>query len=264
LARNPWVIGLGAVVLVQALIIGLIVGRITNNPAGTPAAASGKTAAHPPATTTPPAGGAVTATSPLSPTTGDVVFSSRFGHADGWDVGQIAPHASGRITSAGYVLTGTGNLQHLLPAPTGTFPAISSAETSAVPATLDGVGSQCFSGFGVHPDLYQLDIHSDGQWWLQSRLGAGSWSGAATNLRAGDIGYLTAPPTVEITCVTLSLTGTTAEMRIAAFVDGHLLADLTSVAHDVDPAGWEGGVFFETQGTSSVTFTRFVARQLAT
>jgi hypothetical protein len=63
--------------------------------------------------------------------------------------------------------------------------------------------------------------------------------------------------------VTLSFRGGTADVRLAAFVDGTKVTDMTTAVKDVDPSGWQAGLFFGTAGeTATLTFTSFVARRL--
>jgi hypothetical protein len=248
---------LAAVVLLESITIGILIGHITN---GSTRAAGSRAPVRRASTAAP---GAITADSPLSPSAGQVFFVSHFTAADGWTVGRITAHATGRLVRGGYQITGSGFLQHGVRAPVAAFRSISVTETNAIPPAQDGAGPQCVSGSGPEPDIFQLDLHGDGEWWLEERSGSGSSGRPATTLDAGEVGGLAGPPSGEIVCVTLSLRGGTADMRLAAFVDGTKVADVTTAVEGVELSGWQAGLFFGTDGEpASLTFTSFVARRL--
>jgi hypothetical protein len=242
-------------VLVEAATIGVLAGFLAQRHSSTPASATAASFS---------ASSGITATSSISPTSGQTVFSSTFRPADDWQTGQVTAHATARLSAAGYVVTGWGNYDHdLTPPLDGAHLALSVTVTSKLPPSQDSAGPECLSGAGARPDLYELNVGADGTWFAAARLGNVSWSGPPEILGSGSARKLRAPTVVELVCASISQTKGVTATRLVGFIDGRKVLEMTSSSTGVAASGWQPGLDFSTgNNRGSVTFTRYVVRSL--
>ena len=196
---------------------------------------------------TPAAGGGVTATSALTPTGGIKLFSDDFSDpASGWDVESLDA-GSFAYDADGYVIS-THTLVHLL----ALSPYYLSAEQIGLSLTAhESVGAPQTGGFGllcnrggdsVSQLRYEFVVNESGRWFIERNQGElpTKAGGSAVILKEGTVlrPLGSQPATMSGVCATLPDGRTT---RLALFLDGTMVADITDVAA-LDGQGWISGL----------------------
>lgn len=199
---------------------------------------------------------------PLSATTGTVETSSGFSNNDQWQTGSVSAHARARIAGGKYLFTGWGDYQHISLGSTADYQALSASTTvSMLPDAADaGVGCQSTKGEDI--DQFQLTIRADHFWYLESRLL--TLSQPPTMIATASFVPKSGPTSIELACVVEQDAGTNVEtLRVAAFVNGALVADRAVRAGQTNPSGWQPYLEMGTFGTrSTVAFSHFTLRIL--
>jgi hypothetical protein len=175
----------------------------------------------------------------------------------------VEAHATARLSPAGYVVAGWGNYDHALTPPlTDPHPSISVTVTSSLPPLSDAEGPECVSG--AQPDIYELEVGTDGNWFATARLSSVSLTGPPEILQSGSLGRLYAPLVVEVVCGSIAQAKGVTETRIVGFIDGQKVVDTTSSSAGVAASGWQPGLEFSTfNHHGSITFTRYVVRSVS-
>ena len=234
-SRLIFIAAVAAVVLVAiaAAGIGLVValsrGSLSRGAVAAPAASPSPGAPTP-----------VTTASAIAANQGRVVFSDDFHDSEsGWWVSS-KPGATGSYSGGAYITVVSGAYDWSFAAPY-TVPhqqlAVSvTATLNAGAAPEAGFGVDCFRGSGAAQALYEFIVLADSHWLIERQLGSGT---VPKILKSGSLGSAAAPGVIPVTvqglCATMPNGGTT---RLALFVDGSMLADLTDVVPTLADPGW--------------------------
>jgi hypothetical protein len=260
--RRGLLITIATLAVVEAVVITVLSVALSHHSSSTGNEAIGSsttTLSGNSSTTSLPVGTSITATA------GSVFFDSRFAPSDYWVTGQVTPHTTGRLTKSGYQLTGTGDIQHGERAPSGLkYPAISVSVTAgSLPLSDVSLGPQCVAGSGSYPAIYQFAVRPIGVWFLERR-NPGTKQGISI-LQSGQSPQVSAPVTVELACITQSISSGIATNALIAFIQGQQVLNTTDRWNNMPTGGWQAGLMIGTYGTTeSVTFTHFVCRRLPT
>lgn len=210
----------------------------------------------------------VTATSPLTTDLGRLVFSDSFHDPNtGWPVGTLASGTVFSYSSAGFVAVAKGSLFHFARAPYD-LPlsqiSMSMTATQADGAPNDtGFGLTCKTGLSTSQVRYDFFVVGPGSWQVFRSDGADSATNPSSFLRGGSAGVAPGrtPITVVGICATLSDSHT---MRLALFINGVLAVDLSDQLREA-PAGWTGGLAFDSDasGPTTDTVSAFALRDLS-
>lgn len=211
--------------------------------------------------------GPITSATTLSPLSGSVVFVDAFGDpSSGWMTSSgDAPNTYGQYQSGGYVIVSMGgSMEHLVYSPYRAgrqqlSMSLTATETGA-PAGA-GFGVTCRRGTGDAAISYTFIVLNTGRFVVERVDGEPSLDKRGVVLQHGNSpvppGWK--PITVVGICATLADGVTT---RLAFFVAGHKLADLTNAAVLGD-TGWTGGIDMASGASESiVTAISWVERDL--
>jgi len=212
----------------------------------------------PSASTTPGSVVPVTASSPLTPGLGRLVFSDDFHDANsGWSVGTLASGTVYSYSSAGYVVVAKGTLFHFARAPYDL--PLSQISMSMTATQADGApdgtgfGLTCKTGLDASQVRYDFFVIGPGAWQVYRSDGPDIVTNLSSLLRAGSA--RTAPGRTPVTvvgiCATLPDSHT---MRLALFIDGVLAVDLSDQLREAPP-GWTGGLAFDSDASRPTTDT---------
>ena len=251
----------------MAIAVALIIGTVTSGLvyfAIVRGGVHGPTARRSPS----PGLGPVTADSRLLAGAGGLVFADNFADpSSGWSSGTAASGTTFRYSNGTYVVVGKGTLHHLLFAPYSRQLDQLSMEASATQTggapNGAGFGVFCDTGSGSAELAYELLVLQPGTWYVERSDGRVSPTNEVSIIKQGSSPEApgVTPLTVTGMCATLADGHTT---RLALFVDGNLVADVTDFT-SATLSGWVGGVVTasrETQSTT-VTFTQFKERNLS-
>ena len=256
-----------AVVVVASLLIGggtagvvyfaVVRGHISRS-ATTPTPSAGSTGSLVP----------VTATSKVTPSLGRQVFTDDFHDPNsGWSVGTLASGTVYSYSNAGFVVVAKGTLFHFARAPYDL--PLSQVSMSMTATQADGApdgagfGVTCDTGLGTSHLRYDFFVIAPGAWQVYRSDGPDSATNPSSLLKEGSAS--TAPGRTPVTVVGICATlGDSRTVRLALFIDGVLAADLSDQPHDA-PAGWSGGLAFDSDASrpTTDTVTAFELRDLS-
>jgi hypothetical protein len=227
--------------------------------------------ASPRASPTPAALRPITLTTPLTAATGTVVFTDDFHDVhSGWDTTSATSDIKYAFANGAFVSAATAGFWFSEPSPyVGLLPQLSVGIT----ATLDihtppdaGFGVDCVRGTGASQTTYQFTATADSNWYVTKWTGPTSDTSVATTLKQGSIKGAPAPGVIPVmlvgVCATMSDGVTT---RLAFFIDGSKVADLTDTAQAALTDGWETDLVTagSDSGPVTVTSTHFEERDLS-
>lgn len=215
--------------------------------------------------TSPP--GPVTAATALAADRGALLFTDNFRNPkSGWST----PSKNSAVTtysygSAGYLIgSRTGMLEHMVYAPYHTTKQQLSMSVTASQAGAPkgaGFGVTCRRGTAAAQTSYTLVVMNTGSYYIERYDGVPSGSSSPKTLKRGTSSV--APGSTPITIVGMCATMGGGSTRLALFVDGQKIADLTDTVKLVS-AGWTGGIDMQSGKTTSVlTVTGWQERDLS-
>ena len=215
--------------------------------------------------TSPP--GPVTAATALAADRGALLFTDSFRNPkSGWST----PSKNSAVTtysygSAGYLIgSRTGMLEHMAYAPYHTTKQQLSMSVTASQAGAPkgaGFGVTCRRGTAAAQTSYTLVVMNTGSYYIERYDGVPSGSSSPKTLKRGTSSV--APGSTPITIVGMCATMGGGSTRLALFVDGQKIADLTDTVKLVS-AGWTGGIDMQSGKTTSVlTVTSWQERDLS-
>ena len=210
----------------------------------------------------------VTATSPLTPGMGRLVFADDFHDPNsGWPVGPLASGTVYSYSSAGYLVVAKGSLEHFARAPY-TLPlsqidmSMTATQADGAPAGT-GFGLTCDTGKGTSHVRYMFFVNWPGAWQVLRAEGPDSVTNLSSILKEGSANAAPGqtPITVVGICATLADSHT---VRLALFINGVLAVDLSDQLGEA-PAGWYGGLAFASDASrpTTDTVTAFALRDIS-
>jgi len=241
-------------------------------------AASAATSASPDATQTPaPTDTPTTApTSPPGPVTASTTLAADRGALLSTDnfrnpkSGWSTPSKNSAVTtysygSAGYLIgSRTGMLEHMVYAPYRTTKQQLSMAVTASQAGAPknaGFGVACRRGTGAAQTSYTLVVMNTGSYYIERYDGVPSGSSSPKTIKRGTSSVV--PGTTPITIVGMCATMGGGSTRLALFVEGQKIADVTDSVK-LASAGWTGGIDMQSGKTTSVlTVTGWQERDLS-
>jgi len=250
-----YVVGVGAVVIL--VVQGSASLRGT---AGSPRGSSTASAQRP-----------VTRTTPLTASTGTVVFKDDFHDVhSGWDTVSTTSDVKYAFDNGAFVTVATGGFWFTEPSPY--FEPLQQLSVGAT-ATLDihtppdaGFGVDCARGSGASQTTYQFTAAADSNWYVMRWTGPDSPTNSPTTLKEGTIRGAPAPGVISVTlvgvCATMADGVTT---RLAFFIDGTKVADLIDISPAAATDGWLADLVTagSDSGPVTVTATHFDERDLS-
>ncbi|HAC47347.1 MAG TPA: hypothetical protein DCF65_14950 [Chloroflexi bacterium] len=249
-----YVVGVGAVVILVVQGSASLRGA-TTSPRASP--------------TTPPR--PVTRNTPLTAATGTVVFKDDFHDVhSGWDTASGDPDINYAFVNGTFVVVAKGAFLFYNPSP---YSEPQQQLTVGVTATLDihtppdaGFGVDCTRGTGSSQTTYEFTADADSNWYVTRLTGPSSVTNVPTTLAQGTIRGKPAPGVIAVTslgvCATLADGLTT---RLAFFIDGSKVADLTDTPPAASPDGWLADLVTvgSESGPVTMTATHFEERDLS-
>jgi hypothetical protein len=213
----------------------------------------------------------VTGTTPLTAATGTVVFTDDFHNVhSGWDTTSATSDIKYAFANGAFVSVATGGFWFSEPSPY--FEPLQQLSVGAT-ATLDihtppdaGFGVDCARGTGSSQTTYQFTAAADSNWYVMKWTGPNSDTNFPTTLKQGTIRGAPAPGVIPVTlvgvCATMADGMTT---RLAFFIDGTKVADLTDTALAALSDGWVTDLVTagSDSGPVTVTSTHFEERDLS-
>ena len=213
----------------------------------------------------------VSRTTPLTAATGTVVFKDDFSDVhSGWDTVARVSDIKYAFVNGKFVAVATAGFWYYLPSPY--VEPLQQVSVGAT-ATLDihtppdaGFGVDCDRGTGTSETTYQFTADADSNWYVTKWTGANSVTAAFTTLKQGAIKGAPAPGQIPVTlvgvCATMADGLTT---RLAFFIDGSKVADLTDTPQPALSAGWLADLVTEGSdlGPVTMTATHFEERDLS-
>jgi hypothetical protein len=285
--RLGWIVGSIVTVLVVALGVIVIAGTMAHvsESGGTTGSGSipiaGGTSTGPSSTassgsvdsTTVPnvAIGQVSATSPLPPAFGSEVFSDDFHDpGSGWYASSLASGTTYAYGPSGYTITGKG-MGHFFAFAPYSEPVeqlgLSLTATQSPNAPVGaGFGVGCRRGVGSSEIHYEFLLLVDRKWYVERYDGAAGSSkadvGSVLKQGSSPASPGAAAATVEGVCATLA--GGHA-IRLAFFINGAKVTDITDGAADLSGSGWLGVLVTASRPptVSTVTATHWSERNCA-
>jgi len=214
--------------------------------------------------------GLVTPATLLSASTGTLVFADDFHDAgSGWDAVTGSTDADYAYSNGAYVVVAKGGYFYYEPAP---YTEPKQQLSVSVTATLDvhtppdaGFGMDCYRGSGSALVSYEFSADADANWYVMRATGETS-STTPSTLEHGSLGSASAPGVIPVTLVGVCATEADGQTtRLALFIDGKKVADLTDSTPVSPNQGWKADLM--TAGSDSravtVTVTRFEERDLS-
>ena len=263
-ARLILIAAVAAVVItaVGVLGVGLVLAAAHSSPGGTARAT--------PRPSPTPTAAPITLTTPITVATGSVVFTDDFHDSlSGWDT---SPGSGVKYSFVGGALEAmaTGAFFFYETSP---YEEPKQQLSVGATATLDihtppdaGFGVDCIRGSGSSQIRYEFDADADSNWYVNRIIGPDSDTNFPAILKQGSLGSSPAPGVLPVTLVAVCATmadGLTT--RLALFVDGTKVADITDTAPTRSADGWVTDLV--TSGSESgpvtVTVTHFEERDLS-
>jgi hypothetical protein len=213
----------------------------------------------------------VTRITPLTAATGTVVFKDDFNDVhSGWDTVPGPSEIKYAFVNGQFVAVATAGFWFSEPSPY--IEPLQQVSVGAT-ATLDihtppdaGFGVDCARGLGTSQTSYQFTADADSNWYVMKWTGPDSATAAPTTLKQGTIKGAPAPGVIPVTlvgvCATLADGVTT---RLAFFIDGAKVADLTDTPQPTLSAGWLADLVTagSDSGPVTVTMSHFEERDLS-
>ena len=211
--------------------------------------------------------GPVTASTPLDPDRGSVISTDNFQDShSGWATSNSnTADTTYQFGPGGYSIGSlTGMVEHLVYGP---YRTAKRQLSMSVTATLTGapsgagLGVTCRRGTGAAQISYSFVVLNTGRFYVERYDGVPGTGSNPTTLKRGasSVKPGSLPITVVGMCATLA-GGTT---RLALFVEGQKLADLTDFA-PLTGTGWAGGIDMASGKTqSTLTAANWVERDLS-
>jgi hypothetical protein len=238
------------------------------NESASPSAASSPTVASSPSASAPAStAGPVTASTVLAADRGVVVSSDNFKNShSGWPL----PKANSAVTtyqftSDGYAIgSRTGTLEHLVYAPYTTAQqqlslSITATQTGAPKGA--GFGVTCRRGSNAAQISYTMVVLNNGTYYVERYDGIPVATSNPKALRRGQSPV--SPGSTAITVVGMCATIAPGTTRVALFVNGQLLADVTDTAV-LAGSGWTAGIDMASgKTTSTLVATAWQERDLS-
>jgi hypothetical protein len=218
-----------------------------------------------------PARSLITPSTPISAETGTVVFTDDFHDSQsGWDIVSGSSDVDYAFAGGAYVAVAKAGFYYFEPSP---YSEPKQQLSVRATATLDvhtppdaGFGADCVRGSGSTQVRYEFTAAADASWYVQRVEGPDSDMNVPTTLKHGSLGSAPAPGVIPVTLVAVCATmadGLTT--RLALFVDGAKVADLTDTVQASSHEGWLADLI--TAGSDSrpvaLTVTRFDERDLS-
>lgn len=226
--------------------------------------------AGPKATAT-PASSLATKGTALTAATGKIVFTDDFHDVHtGWDTASGPSGVTYSYVDGKFVAVATEGFWFFEPSPY--FQPLQQLSVAAT-ATLDihtppdaGFGVDCTRGSGASETTYQFTADADSNWYVTKWTGPSSDTAVPITLKQGTIKGAPAPGQIPVTLVGMCATmadGLTT--RLAFFIDGVKVADLTDTPQPSISAGWLADLVISgsDSGPVTVTATRFEERDLS-
>lgn len=212
---------------------------------------------------------AVSASTALKSGRGKVVYSDNFRDSTrAWSpLMSSASGSSWTYSANGYEIVANGYLVHSRKAPYATAlqqlsMSLTAKQSRDTPPDA-GFGVVCWRGEGDAMIRYEMVVTGE-KWWVMRRDGVAGLPSNSYLLKIGSSGALAGPIAISVigVCATLADGVST---RIAMFINGSSVADLTDVPDGLPGHGWQTGIFVvsSTLAPSRVTFTDFEERNLA-
>jgi len=218
-------VGLPVAIVIAALegvaIVGLVIALLASNT---------NTAAH-------PIGSTVSASGSFLPTSGSVVYSSKFASNENWYTGNVNSNTTVTMANGQYVVQGWSYIHHLLLTPytVAHFGMSVEAEATGFSTSQISMGVGCQSSSGINPPLvYQLSVYPDGDWFLEEgRLG-----GSVETLTSGQAAPIGSPATFQLTCVMTHASSNGETTQLVAYINGIQVAAIGDQVADVSFDGY--------------------------
>jgi hypothetical protein len=213
----------------------------------------------------------VTRSTPLNAATGTVVFKDDFNNVhSGWDTVSGPSGIKYAFVNGKFVAVATAGFWFSEPSPY--IEPLQQVSVGAT-ATLDihtppdaGFGVDCARGSGTAQTSYQFTADADSNWYVVKWAGLDSAAAAPITLKQGAIKGAPAPGQIPVTlvgvCATMADGLTT---RLAFFIDGAKVADLTDTPQPTLSTGWVADLVTagSDSGPVTVTITHFEERDLS-
>ncbi len=228
-------------------------------------------AASPRTSSTAPGSRPITGTTPLTATTGTVVFKDDFSDVyTGWDTVSGPAGIKYAYVNGKFEAVATGGFWFFAPSPySQPLKQLSVGAT----ATLDihtppdaGFGVDCARGRGASQTTYAFTAAADSNWYVVKWTGPDSDTNFPTTLKQGTIKGAPAPGQIPVTlvgvCATMADGLTT---RLVFFIDGSKVADLTDTPLPAFSYGWVTDLVTASSdsGPVTVTVSHFEERDLS-
>jgi hypothetical protein len=265
-ARIALIAAVAVAIVLYVVGVGAVVILVVQGSAPLRGAAVG-----PRASSTTPASRLVTRNTPLTASTGTVVFKDDFHDVyTGWDTVSTTPDIKYSLNNGALVTVATSGFWFSEPSP-----YLEPAQQLSIGATakLDihtppdaGFGVDCARGSGASQTIYQFTATADSNWSVMKWTGPDSATSVPTTLKEGTVSGKPAPGQIPVTlvgiCATLADGVTT---RLAFFIDGTKVADLTDTSAVASPNGWLADLVTagSDSGPVTVTVTHFDERDLS-
>lgn len=202
-----------------------------------------------------------TSSTPLTETTGKVVYRSTLTRAEGWRSGSIGSHVSASFGKRGYIVTGTERLHHAILTPyLNRSPGRSVTVGIGHYALADvSMGSGCQSSATAPYYIYQFIVYPDDNWYLERA----DPDNKVTILDEGTGDPSATIKKVTLTCLQVSQNGTTTDTQLTGYVNGTQEAQMDTDQKGLPSAGWLPILVIGSSGHPvSVTLTSFTVRDV--
>lgn len=216
-----------------------------------------------------PTGGLVTAFTPLAATTGTVVFTDDFRDSQsGWDTGSVGTDVTYSFANGAYQAVAKGAFLYYDPAP---YDEPRQQLSIGATATLDahtpvdaGFGVECVRGSGSAQLRYHFAAYADSKWDVSRSTGVITDANFPTTLTQGSRASKSFPGLVAVTLVGICAMLPNGLTRLAFFIDGAKVADMTDAAAATSD-GWQADLLAagSDSGPVTVTVTHFEMRDLS-
>jgi len=213
----------------------------------------------------------VTRNTLLTAATGTVVFKDDFHDVhSGWDTVSGDPDVNYAFVNGAFVVVAKGAFLFYDPSPySEPQPQLSVGAT----ATLDihtppdaGFGVDCTRGTGSEQTTYEFTADADSTWYVARLTGASGVTNLPTTLAHGTLTGKPAPGVIAVTSVGVCATMADGlATRLAFFIDGSKVADLTDTPPAASPDGWVADLVTvgSDSGPVTMTATHFEERDLS-
>jgi hypothetical protein len=227
---------------------------------------AGRWNGHPTTAATTAAG--VTATNPLSARQGKLVYLVDFKDpSSGWASATLPSGTTFQYADGGYVIVGRGYLHHFADSPfvlpeSQLLIAVTAKQSAGAPAGA-GFGVTCWRGDGPARIRYEFILLAPATWYLERDFGTPTADSRGVVLRKGTVRTSLGHSTIMLTGVCASLPG--GATRVALFIDGGKVVDLTDSASPQPGSGWLSGIDVSSrnEGVAAVTASLFEERDIS-